>query len=300
MFSFNRQKVNFEEEIGSGQWGCVYPYDQKTPDDFRWVVKHVLTKTVNDVLSHVQEIVLGFSCDNPYVVPVRGYHIDFDNKTKSWNLFIKLPRLMSSLESKIKEQAQADELFSEEDVVKYLYALASGFIYLHGRKIAHRDIKPANILLDAKGEAQIADIGLGKLIEDDNTRTLKDFSGTISYLAPEILNLNTHMKTRDLLKSDIWSLGVVMIEVCTLKKVVDMNPDGEQKAANLIGRLKEVEGKYSKFLLDLVASLVRCKPSERNSLENIIRSLEENYPDLLVTNSAFNYFSKILESSNFP
>lgn len=95
---------------------------------------------------------------------------------------------------------------------------AQGLAYLHtgcGESIVHRDIKSTNILLTAKFGAKVADFGVTKLIGDDS-KVFTLVKGTAGYLDPEYYT--THFLT---LKSDIFSFGVVLLELLTGRACID-------------------------------------------------------------------------------
>jgi len=73
MFKFNPGRVG--KELGKGKFEAVFLY-QKNSQDFKWVVKRVLAEGVDELLSKLPEVVLGFACDHPCIVPVRGYFIN--------------------------------------------------------------------------------------------------------------------------------------------------------------------------------------------------------------------------------
>ncbi|CAJ1931461.1 unnamed protein product [Sphenostylis stenocarpa] len=104
---------------------------------------------------------------------------------------------------------------------------ARGLSYLHdgcNPRIIHRDIKSANILLDNAYEAQVADFGLARLNDDGNTHVSTRVMGTFGYMAPEYA---TSGKLTD--RSDVFSFGVVLLELVTGRKPVDpMQPFGEE------------------------------------------------------------------------
>lgn len=112
--------------------------------------------------------------------------------------------------------------------------IAKGLCYLHEecrRKIAHLDIKPQNILLDENFNAKLADFGLSKLIDRDQSKVMTVMRGTPGYLAPEWLTSQITEKV------DIYSFGVVMMEVISGRKSIDNSQPEE--SVQLINLLRE-------------------------------------------------------------
>ncbi|KAK9061816.1 hypothetical protein SSX86_019000 [Deinandra increscens subsp. villosa] len=96
---------------------------------------------------------------------------------------------------------------------------ARGLAYLHEDchpRIIHRDIKSSNILLDENFDAQVADFGLAKLAMDSNTHVTTRVMGTFGYMAPEYASSGKLTE-----KSDVFSYGVVILELITGRKPVD-------------------------------------------------------------------------------
>lgn len=103
--------------------------------------------------------------------------------------------------------------------LKIAMGSAKGLAYLHEDchpKIIHRDIKTANILLDFNFEAKVADFGLAKLSSDNYTHVSTRIMGTFGYLAPEYASSGKLTE-----KSDVFSFGVMLLELITGRRPVD-------------------------------------------------------------------------------
>ncbi|KAL4419698.1 hypothetical protein ABPG75_006796 [Micractinium tetrahymenae] len=85
--------------------------------------------------------------------------------------------------------------------------VARALVYLHSRRIIHLDIKSANVLLTRDGTAKVGDVGMAKIMAGDY---VSGVVGTLAWSAPELL-----MGQRCTEKADVYSMGVVLWEICT-------------------------------------------------------------------------------------
>ncbi|XP_028775157.1 putative serine/threonine-protein kinase [Neltuma alba] len=104
--------------------------------------------------------------------------------------------------------------------------VARGLAYLHEEVkpyIVHRDIKARNILLDRRLRPKVSDFGLAKLLRDDKSYVSTQVAGTLGYLAPEYAS--SGKVTR---KSDVYSYGILLLEIVSGLPVVDPSQDTER------------------------------------------------------------------------
>lgn len=79
---------------------------------------------------------------------------------------------------------------------------------MHANKIVHRDLKPENVLMTLDGYVKLADFGLAKFLQPN--QSTKSFCGTAEYLAPEVLDMKGHG-----FAVDWWTLGILIYEMIT-------------------------------------------------------------------------------------
>lgn len=111
---------------------------------------------------------------------------------------------------------------------KIALGTARGLAYLHygvQPAIIHRDIKANNILLDDKFEAKVADFGLAKFNPEGMTHMSTRVAGTMGYVAPEYA-LYGQLTER----SDVFSFGVVLLELLSGRKALQTDNDGQPSA----------------------------------------------------------------------
>ncbi len=82
---------------------------------------------------------------------------------------------------------------------------------MHDRKILHRDIKCQNVFLTKSNIIKLGDFGIARVLKH-TVEVAKSMVGTPYYLSPEIIESRPYS-----FKSDIWSLGVMLYELCALK-----------------------------------------------------------------------------------
>ena len=101
-----------------------------------------------------------------------------------------------------------------DKALEIAHQLCAGLSAAHDVGLVHRDLKPANIMLDGRGHARITDFGLAVALSDSAGR--QEPAGTPAYMAPE-----QRAGAPATVKSDIYSLGMVLFEIFTGKHALE-------------------------------------------------------------------------------
>ncbi|KAH0904224.1 hypothetical protein HID58_043727 [Brassica napus] len=175
--------------------------------------------------------------------------------------------------------------------LKIALGSAKGLAYLHEDchpRIIHRDIKASNILLDETFEAKVADFGLAKLSQDNVTHVSTRIMGTFGYLAPEYASSG---KLTD--RSDVFSFGVMLLELITGRRPVDLTGEMEDSLADWARPLclnaaqdgdyselvdPRLENQYEPYemarMVACAVAAIRHSARRRPKMSQIVRALE--------------------------
>ncbi|OWM70572.1 hypothetical protein CDL15_Pgr014245 [Punica granatum] len=204
---------NFKEVnlIGEGGFGKVVAIKQLNHDGLQGFQEFIVEVLMLSLLHH------------PNLVTLIGYCTDGDQR-----LLVYEYMPMGSLEDHLFDLEPDQMPLSWSTRIKIAVGAARGLEYLHCKAnppVIYRDLKSANILLDNDFNPKLSDFGLAKLGPvGDNTHVSTRVMGTYGYCAPEYA-----MSGKLTLKSDIYSFGVVLLELITGRKAIDCSrKPGEQ------------------------------------------------------------------------
>jgi NIMA (never in mitosis gene a)-related kinase len=137
--------------------------------------------------------------------------------------------------------------------------------HIHDRKIIHRDLKGQNIFLTTKGIVQIGDFGIAKVLAATMAKA-KTCVGTPYYLSPEIVQSQPYT-----LSTDVWSLGVVLYELCALKPPFDA-PSLHLLSMKIVrGVFSPLPSNFSAGMKTLVQNCLNIVPGLRPSVNQILK-----------------------------
>ncbi|CAL5349522.1 unnamed protein product [Camellia sinensis] len=207
--------------IGEGGFGCVY---KGRLDSGQLVaVKQLNLDGLQGNQEFIVEVLMLSLLHHRNLVTLIGYCTDGEQR-----LLVYEYMAMGSLEDHLFDIEPDKEPLSWSTRMKIAVGAARGLEYLHCKAsppVIYRDLKSANILLDENFNPKLSDFGLAKLGPvGDNTHVSTRVMGTYGYCAPEYA-----MSGKLTLKSDIYSFGVVLLELITGRKAIDSSKKpGEQ------------------------------------------------------------------------
>ncbi|XP_051147676.1 tyrosine-sulfated glycopeptide receptor 1-like [Andrographis paniculata] len=173
--------------------------------------------------------------------------------------------------------------------LKIARGVSCGVAYMHQicePHIVHRDLKSSNILLDRNFESHVADFGLARLILPYHTHVTTELVGTLGYIPPEYSQ--SWIAT---LRGDIYSFGVVMLELLTGKRPVELfKPKVSRELVVWVQQMRN-EGKQEEIfdpllrgkgfeeemiqVLDVASLCVSQNPLKRPTIQEVVDWLKD-------------------------
>ncbi|XP_042038999.1 G-type lectin S-receptor-like serine/threonine-protein kinase At4g03230 [Salvia splendens] len=217
---------NFSNAHKLGQGGFGPVYKGKFREGLEVAVKRLSSCSGQGVEEFLNEVVLIAKLQHRNLVRLLGYCIKGDEKIL---LYEYMPN--RSLDAFIFDEHNR-LLLDWKRRSDIILGIARGLLYLHQDsrlRIIHRDLKTSNILLDEDMNPKISDFGLARIVEGKRTEaSTNKVVGTYGYMSPEYA-LDGKFST----KSDIFSFGVVMLEILSGRKNTGFyNPE---QVMNLLG-----------------------------------------------------------------
>ncbi|KAJ7954485.1 Receptor kinase [Quillaja saponaria] len=232
------------------------------------------------------------------LVPLMGYCKVGEERLLVYE-FMQYGSLEEMLHGRIKTRDR--RILTWEERKKIARGAAKGLCFLHHNcipHIIHRDMKSSNVLLDNEMEARVSDFGMARLISALDTHlSVSTLAGTPGYVPPEY-----YQSFRCTAKGDVYSIGVVLLELLTGKRPTDKEDFGD---TNLVGwtKMKVREGKQMEVIdpelllvtkgtdeaeakevkemiryLDIALQCVNDFPSKRPNMLQVVAMLRELVP----------------------
>ncbi|KAK4479684.1 hypothetical protein RD792_015213 [Penstemon davidsonii] len=216
--------------IGCGGYGLVYK--AILSDGRKLAIKRLSGEHFEMEREFRAEIETLSRAQHPNLVHLQGYC-----KYKKDKLLIYSYMENGSLDYWLHEKVDGPSSLDWEMRLQIAQGAARGLAYLHQScepHILHRDIKSSNILLNENFEAHLADFGLARLILPNVTHVTTDLVGTLGYIPPEY-----GQSPVATYKGDIYSFGVVLLELLTGRRPMDMcRPRGSRDLISWVTQMR--------------------------------------------------------------
>lgn len=256
--------------IGSGSYGkCLKVRRRSDNKVLVWKDMDYGSMTENEKQQLVSEVNLLRELKHPHIV---RYHDRIIDRSRSRLYLVMEYCAGGDLASIISKHRRERKLVDEEFVTKILLQLVLALQACHNQRnrsgnsgrILHRDLKPANVFLDESKNVKLGDFGLARVLHHD-TSFAKTFVGTPYYMSPEQMKKDHYNE-----KSDLWSLGCLIYELCSL--VPPFTAPNQRLLAVKIkeGSFRPIPSKYSVNLQSCVSSMLRQTPNARPSLDELL------------------------------
>ncbi|MCD7456320.1 hypothetical protein HAX54_031273 [Datura stramonium] len=279
-YSYNETKKatnNFSTTIGQGGFGTVYKAEFK--DGSVAAVKRMNKVSEQAEDEFRREIELLARLHHRHLVALRGFCIE---RHERFLMYEYMPN------GSLKDQLHSRSPISWRTRIQIAIDLANALEYLHfycDPPLCHRDIKSSNILLDENFVAKVADFGLAHASKDGSIcfePVNTDIKGTPGYMDPE------YVITQELTeKSDVYSYGVVLLELVTGRRAIEDNKNliewaeifmtSESRITELVD--PNIGDSYDFDQLQTLLAIVRwCTQKEgraRPSIKQVLRLLFE-------------------------
>lgn len=257
------------QELYRSQAGAVFralfKYDNK-----EYVLKERKLPKLGNTKDIMNEVKLLAQLDHSNVIRCEGWFRDEGRQS----IFIVLEFCSGGdLNGVIVKRRAERKYFEEAQIWEIFYQLCNGLKHLHEHGIIHRDLKPLNVFCSNSGHTyKIGDLGVSRQVSED-TMMLKSFYGTPLYLSPELVDNKPYNE-----KTDIWSLGVILYELCALQPPFKGNTLLDVAKLVSHGKYAPLPSHYSPHVSKCVAWMLNLDFSKRPNVAQLLAFVQARLP----------------------
>ena len=268
MYSSSKTSMSdfkIERQLGKGSFSCVYLVT-RIADQKIYALKSVTMDKLSkkEQQNSVNEVRILASVSHPNVI---GYREAFwDDINQTLNIVMEYAD-DGDLQTKIHQMKKNNGVFEEEIIWSYAIQMIEGLKALHDKKIMHRDLKSANIFLSKnknnnKKICKIGDMNVSKVVKE---KVLMTQTGTPYYASPEVWNDKPYSY-----KSDLWSIGCVIYELCALRPPFK-GKDLDELYVNVCkGKVERIRKIYSEQLWKVILMLLQVDVNKRVNCDQFL------------------------------
>ncbi len=220
----------------------------------------------------IQESTILEKLDHSNIIKFREVYVDKINR-QTLNIVMDFA---DGGDLQVRIKAQKGKLFHETQILDWFTQICLAIKHIHDRKILHRDIKSQNIFLTKNGMVKLGDFGIAKCLNFTMDKA-KTIVGTPYYLSPEIVHNKPYS-----FKSDIWSLGVLLYEMCALKMPFDAQNLPMLSLKIIKCQYNPLPPNFSKELRNLVNHMLSIDTNKRPNINEVLSNFFINKYILII------------------
>lgn len=269
--------------IGTGSFGVVYKA-RYTLTNVSCVCKVIQLEKADDMNRLIKSVedeirIMKEYSSKPGIVTIYDYKVLKENSIIIME-YCTEGSLQKYVERERRLREEVNINYQKKEIKSIAFQILVGIYNLRG--IVHRDIKPENLLIDSYGNVKLIDYGLAK---DGNGFAQLTLAGSSRYFAPEVRNGISQSH-----KSDIWSFGVVIMELAFGKNTLEVRKLYSFNSESIITFFNENK-EYSNEMALFVSKCFERKVEKRVSVNVLLKEKWMNDVDV-------RKFAPIIKSGN--
>ncbi|NXH95784.1 NEK11 kinase, partial [Pachycephala philippinensis] len=284
------RRYTIKKKLGNGSFGSVYLVNDrkaKQGEELK-VLKEISVGNLkpNETVEANLEAQLLSKLDHPAIVKFYASFVERD-------IFCIITEYCEGgdLDFKIQEYKDSGKMFTQSQVIDWFIQLLLGVNYMHERRILHRDLKAKNIFLK-DNLLKIGDFGVSCLLMG-SCDLATTFTGTPYYMSPEVLKHQGYNT-----KSDIWSLGCILYEMCCMNHAFTGQNFLSVVLKIVEGETPSLPDRYPSKLNAVLCSMLSKNPSLRPAASEILKSpyideqlkkIQDKFTNTTVKDKALNW-----------
>ncbi|NXF36323.1 NEK11 kinase, partial [Nyctibius bracteatus] len=257
------RRYTIQRKLGNGSFGSVYLVSDrkaKQGEELK-VLKEISVGDLkpNETVKANLEAQLLSKLDHPAIVKFYASFVERDS-------FCIITEYCEGgdLDWKIQEYKESGKIFTQRQIIDWFIQLLLGVNYMHERWILHRDLKAKNIFLK-NNLLKIGDFGVSCLLMG-SCDLATTFTGTPYYMSPEALKHQGYNT-----KSDIWSLGCILYEMCCMTHAFAGHNFLSVVLKIVEGDTPSLPDRYPSKLNAVLCSMLNKNPSLRPAAAEILK-----------------------------
>ncbi|XP_056394657.1 serine/threonine kinase-like domain-containing protein STKLD1 isoform X2 [Hyla sarda] len=265
-------KYRVLEEWGAGAFGVTCLVEE-IEEGRKYAVKKVECIDEQEANLALEEAKSLLELQHPHICSYKEFFMLWDHKISSLFFCLVMDYCdHGNLEQIVRENRRQGKIIDEKIIQRFLGQTIDALIYVHNKSVTHRNLKPSNILMKREDFFVISDFLPQTLATDEMKLKIRVDPERKIFMAPESLE---SMYTD---KSDIWSLGCILLDLMTTSiktdaEIVQLLEEVKLKPLSLQKNLEEIQDKvgYSEELRQLLPKMLKLHSEERPSATDLLR-----------------------------